>query len=175
MASGLPTRKFSAIERLNSSVSWNTTPILRRSPVERAVADVDAVDLDEAGLRIEGAMQQRQRRRFAAAGRPDQRDGLAGQRGEFQIRDRGTLAVIGKRHVLEFDRAAHARRDRWRRAGRAPRARCRTRRKSLPSFGASMNRRLAKLTACSSRAINSDAMLMKLTISPTEASPTSFR
>ena len=36
-----------------------------------------------------------------------------------------------------------------------------------------MNRRLAKLTACSSRAINSVAMLMKLTIWPTEASPTS--
>ena len=31
VASGLPTRRFSAIERLNSSASWNTTPILRRS------------------------------------------------------------------------------------------------------------------------------------------------
>ena len=33
VASGLPTRKFSAIERLNSSASWNTTPMFRRSDV----------------------------------------------------------------------------------------------------------------------------------------------
>ena len=37
-------------------------------------ADVHAVDLDRARLRIEHAMQQRQRGRFAAAGRADQRD-----------------------------------------------------------------------------------------------------
>ena len=31
VASGLPMRRLSAIERLSSSASWNTTPILRRS------------------------------------------------------------------------------------------------------------------------------------------------
>ena len=36
----------------------------------------------------------------------DQRDAVAGQRGEGQIRDRGALAVIGKRHVVEFDQPA---------------------------------------------------------------------
>ena len=47
--------------------------------------------------------------------------------------------------------------------------------KKSDNFGASRNSRLAKLTACSSRVINSAAMLMKLTIWPTEASPTSLR
>ena len=68
-------------------------------------ADIHAVDLDEAGLRVERAMQQRDRGRFAGAGRADQRDGLAGQRGEGEVLDRGPLAVIGKRDVLEFDQA----------------------------------------------------------------------
>ena len=62
----------------------------------------------DARLRIESAIQQRQRRRFAAAGRADQRHAVAGQGGEAQIRHRGTLAVIGKRHILEFDQAADA-------------------------------------------------------------------
>ena len=31
VASGLPTRRLSASERLNSSASWNTTPMFRRS------------------------------------------------------------------------------------------------------------------------------------------------
>jgi hypothetical protein len=47
--------------------------------------------------------------------------------------------------------------------------------KKSASFGASRNRRLQKLTACSSRTISIAAMLMKLTISPTEAKPMSFR
>ena len=38
----------------------------------------------------------------------DQRDGLARQRREVQIGDRRTLAVVGERHVLELDQAAHA-------------------------------------------------------------------
>src|SRR4030095_16265130 len=33
VASGLPTRRLSASERLNSSASWNTTPMFRRSAV----------------------------------------------------------------------------------------------------------------------------------------------
>ncbi len=38
----------------------------------------------------------------------DQRDGLAGQRGEGQILDRRPLAVIGERDVVEFDQAVTA-------------------------------------------------------------------
>ena len=68
-------------------------------------ADIHAVDLDDAGLRIEGAMQQRDRGRFAGAGRADQRDGLAGQGGKRNVLDRRPLAVIGKRDVVEFDEA----------------------------------------------------------------------
>jgi hypothetical protein len=49
---------------------------------QRQSADVHAVDLDEARLRVEGAMEKRDRGRFAGAGRADQGYGLAGQRGE---------------------------------------------------------------------------------------------
>ena len=45
---------------------------------QRDPAHVHAVDPDEAGLRIEGAMQQRNRCRLAGAGCADQRDSLAG-------------------------------------------------------------------------------------------------
>ncbi len=71
-------------------------------------ANVHPVDLDDARLRIEGAVQQRERRRFAGAGRADQRDRLAGQRRERHVGDRGPLAVVGERDVLELDHAAHA-------------------------------------------------------------------
>ena len=47
--------------------------------------------LIDAGLRIEGAVQQRERGRLAGAGRADQRDGLARQRREGEVGDRGRL------------------------------------------------------------------------------------
>src|SRR5439155_141482 len=59
-------------------------------------ADVHAVDLDDAGLRVEGAVQQRDRGGFAGARRADQGDGLAGERRKRNVLDRGPLAVIGK-------------------------------------------------------------------------------
>ena len=49
-------------------------------------------------------MQKRERRRFAAAGRPDQRDAIARQRRETQIRHRGALAIVRKRHILNSTR-----------------------------------------------------------------------
>ena len=71
-------------------------------------ADVAAVDLDRARLRIEAAVQQRQRRGLARAGRADERDGLSRCRGEVQPKHRGRFAPVGKRHVLECDQALHA-------------------------------------------------------------------
>jgi len=47
---------------------------------ELDVADVDAVDLDHPGLRVEGAVEQRQRGRLAGPGAADQRDGFPGER-----------------------------------------------------------------------------------------------
>ena len=99
-------------------------------PDQPEIADIGAVDRDGARLRIERAIEQRQRRRLAAAGRPDQRDAVAGQRLEGQIDDGGTLAVVGKRHILEFDMAVHAAGIDRARAGRAPTARYRARRRS---------------------------------------------
>jgi len=67
-----------AIERLTATPPGTTTPIFRRSARQLQAGRIHAVDLDDAGLRVERAMQQRDRGRFAGAGRPDQRDGLAG-------------------------------------------------------------------------------------------------
>src|ERR1700683_560963 len=77
-------------------------------PDQLEVADIGAVDRDLTRLRIEGAIEQRQRRRLAAAGRPDQRDAVAGQRLEGQIGNCGTLVVIGKRYIFEFDMPVQA-------------------------------------------------------------------
>ena len=82
--------------------------MFRRSAESLQAADVHAVDLDRARLRIEHAVQERQRGRLARAGRADQRDDLARQRGKFQVGDRGALAIVGERHVAEFDQAVHA-------------------------------------------------------------------
>ena len=57
---------------------------------------IHAIDADDAGLRIEGAMQQRNRCRFAGASGADQRDRLAGQGGEREILNGWALAVIGE-------------------------------------------------------------------------------
>ena len=53
-------------------------------------------------------MQQSERGRFARARRADERHRFAGQRREAQIGHRGPLAVVGKRHVLEFHEAVYA-------------------------------------------------------------------
>ena len=68
---------FSAIERLNSPASWNTTAMLWRSEVERHVGDVVAVDRDAARVERAQPLQQGERRGLAGAGRADERDGLA--------------------------------------------------------------------------------------------------
>ena len=107
VASGLPTRRFSRDRAVEQQRLLKHDADIAAQPGERQRADVHAVDGDDAGLRIEGAVQERERRGFAAAGRADQRNAVAGQRGEAQVRDGGALAVIGKRHVVEFDQAAH--------------------------------------------------------------------
>ena len=150
VASGLPTRRFSAIERLNSSASWNTTPILRRSAASLISRMSMPSIVIAPGLRIEGAMQQRQRRRLAGAGGADQRDGLARLRDEVEIGDR--------RRACRRRRTRRCRTRRGRRRGRDRRASGRScmrgmvssTSKNSRSRGASMASRLAKPTACSS-------------------------
>src|SRR5262249_38292919 len=68
-------------------------------PRQREAADIHAVDLDHARLRIEHAMQQPERGRLAGAGGADERNRLAGQRREVQVLDRRALAVIGIRDL----------------------------------------------------------------------------
>ena len=137
---------------------------------QREPANVHAVDLHHARLRIEDAVQQRERRRFAGAGRADQRDGLAGQRGEAQVGDRRPLAVVGERDVLELHQAAQA-------AGIdriGPVAHRGLGVEHLEEFreaGRLHHHVLAKWTACSSLPISRVAKLMNMTISPTVVWP----
>ena len=121
------------IDRANSIGSWKTTPILRRSDGQRQVADVDAVDQDAPLRRVEDAVQEAQRRRFARSRRADQRHGLAGRTSKRQSLHGGPLAVIGEATRPRSRRApssgpasTRARADR-RTVGR----RCRGRRRNL--------------------------------------------
>ena len=122
-------------------------------------------------MRIEGAMQQAERRRLARAGRADQGDRLAGLDREGDVAHRRALAVIGEGDVLEGDGACEPAEDPW----RSGRSRTRRRRvehlEELGIFGACMKMKLTKLTTCSSRATSMVAMLMKVTISPTVVRP----
>ncbi len=68
------------------------------------VAYVGAVDRDLSRLRIEGAMQERESRRFAGAGRADKRHGLARQRCECQTGDRGAYEVVAERDTCQIQR-----------------------------------------------------------------------
>ena len=77
VASGLPRGEIladRAVEQQHFLEHHADVPAQRR---ELHLAQVDAVDGDAAGLRIEDAMQQRQRRGLAGAGRSDQRDHFA--------------------------------------------------------------------------------------------------
>ncbi len=74
---------------------------------EREIADVPAIDRDRARLRVEGAVEERERGRLARAGRTHQSDGLARKRSEGEVGDCRALAVVGERHVLELDQALH--------------------------------------------------------------------
>ena len=151
--------------------SWNTTPMLRRS--EASVMSRMSIPsmMMRPSVGIEHAMQQAERRRFARAGRADERDGLAGPRREGDVAQR----EAGARHR----RSSHARRRRRPRGGRCRsrpggrrrRAACREWRRIRRSCGASRNSTLTKPTICSSRPISMVAKLMKATISPMVARP----
>src|SRR5450759_2605773 len=62
-------------------------------------ADIDAIDLDHARLRIEGAVKQRNCRRLAGTGGADQGDRLARHRFEVEIRHSQPLPVIRERNI----------------------------------------------------------------------------
>ena len=173
LASGRPTRRFSEICRANSIGSWNTTPILRRRRGQRHRPDVLAVHEDAPRLRVEGPVQQAERRRFARARRAHQRHRLARPHLERHVGHGGALAVVGEADALEHhfaDGPAQVRR-----ARHVPHrghgiddveelAQLRRIRKTV----------LVKLTACSMRATSMVARLMKATISPTVAWPCRF-
>ena len=82
--------------------------MLRRSDFELDVAMVDAVDADDARLGVPHAVQQRQRRALAGAGRADEGHRRAGRHLQREMHQRRPLAVIGEVDVVELDVAPGA-------------------------------------------------------------------
>ena len=74
--------------------------------VESDVADVDAVDLDAARLRVSHPVQQRHRRALAGAGAADERHRSAGLDGKSELADRRQPALVGEGDMVELDVAA---------------------------------------------------------------------
>ena len=72
------------------------------------VAMVDAVDADDARLGVPHAMQQRQRRALARAGRADEGHRGAGRHLQREMHQRRALAVVGEVDVVELDVALGA-------------------------------------------------------------------
>ena len=86
--------------------------MLRRRSVSSRVAGVDAVDEDPAGRRLDEPVDHLERRRLAAAGRPDEAADLAGRDHQRQVVDgarrRRALVLAGRgvvalRDVVELD------------------------------------------------------------------------
>ncbi len=65
------------------------------------------VDLHRAGLGVEGAVREGERRGFAGAGGADERNGLAGLHDETQVDNGRPFSIVGVRDVGEFDQSAH--------------------------------------------------------------------
>ena len=83
----------------------------QRGPRHRG--DVVAVDRDPAGVELVEPHHQVDQRGLAGAGRPDDRDRLAGARDQGQVGDERPVLVVAERHVLEGDLAPAARRTAW--------------------------------------------------------------
>ena len=102
---------LSRIETENRKGSSSTTPTLRAQAVHREVADVVAVDQHRAVVDVVEAGEQPGDRRLAAAGAPDERDGLARGHVQVEVREHrlvglGAGSLVGERHVAELDLAA---------------------------------------------------------------------
>ena len=76
----------------NSAYDWKTIPTLRR--FGGAVGHVRAVDADRAGGRALEAGDHPQRRRLAAARRPEERDELAPLGGQVEVLDGDDVAEL---------------------------------------------------------------------------------
>src|SRR5690348_13175937 len=74
------------------------------------VADIGAVEINRAGLRIEGTMQKRQRGAFPRSRRADESNGITRIGNKAQMLNSRAAIVIVERDIPELDQAAH----RWR-------------------------------------------------------------
>ena len=101
----------------------------------RDVRDVLSVDQDAAALDVVESLQQREQRRFSAAGPADQADPLAGLRSQVEVLENLAAVGIAEGDILELDalrRAASAAPPRDDRAARAAAAASRAPRRDEP-------------------------------------------
>ena len=86
--------------------SWNTAVTLRAPRVELELAEIDAVDLDRAALRVVEPAQQLGERRLARAVLPDDRERGPGRDREVEAVEHGPLVgVVRERDVAHPDLA----------------------------------------------------------------------
>ena len=117
LASGRPRAMFSRTVVENRKLSWGTMPIAPRSSAERQPLDRDAVDEHRLRRRIDQPRDERQQRRLARPGPPDQRHRRAGRRVEPDPPEDGLrLLAIGERQVAH----RHVAPDRVDHRGRPP-------------------------------------------------------
>ena len=118
--------------------SWKTAVTRARHDVERQVAQIDAVDLDRARLRVVQPAQQLGERRLAGAVLPDDGERRAGGDREIEAVEDGRAARIREREIAEADLARrHARRPgRVARAASAPAGAIAGSRRSTAATGA---------------------------------------
>ena len=94
---------FSRTVPENRTVSCSTTAICSRSHASEQSRDVAAVERHAALGRVVEARDERGERRLAGAGGAREREPLAGRELEADAVERGPLAGVGERDVLELD------------------------------------------------------------------------
>ena len=116
LASGRPKRMFSRTLAANTTASCGTSAMRARNSAGSASVSLHAVEGHAARQRIVEAQDQMEDRAFAGAGRPDQRELLAGLDRERQAVEHRRFRPrrIGKAHVAERHLAARRLRQRHR-------------------------------------------------------------
>ena len=98
---------FSAIEPLNSQVSWSTIPVLERSSSLVIDGHVDTVKCDPPGLDLVKAHKQVDQSGLACPGGADDCHRLPRVDGQGQVFDERLVREVGKGNVVKCDPPLH--------------------------------------------------------------------
>ena len=105
VASGRPSRMFSAIVPEKRWPSCGTKTMRRRSSSRRASRRSTPPNVTRPSFGVVRAHEQLRERRLAGAGRADEREVLARRDRERHARDGGRVVAVGERDVLDDDAA----------------------------------------------------------------------